>query len=83
MVGEEFIPFLNNAVRMTIHRSVEHAIRRFNVDLELIDYAGDFPELSMEMLIDLHRAAMDRLTWRPSELASYLVDRGITEQWQR
>lgn len=35
----------------------------------------------MDMLIDLHRAAMDRLTWRPSELASYLVDRGIAEQW--
>ena len=66
---------------LVLLRSVEHAIRRFNVDLELIDYAGDFPELSVEMLIDLHRAAMDRLTWTPSELASYLVDRGIAEQW--
>jgi uncharacterized Zn finger protein len=66
---------------LVLLRGVEHAIRRFNADLELIDYAGDFRELSMDILTDLHRAAMDRLTWRPSELASYLVDRGIAEQW--
>lgn len=66
---------------LVLLRGVEHAVKRLNVDLELIDYSGDFPELSMDMLIDLHRAAMDRLTWRPSELASYLVDRGITESW--
>ena len=66
---------------LVLLRSVEHAIRRFNVDRGLIDYAGDFPELSMDMLIDLHRAAIDRLTWTPSELASYLVDRGAAENW--
>jgi hypothetical protein len=47
----------------------------------LIDDAGDFPELSMDMLTDLHRAAMDRLSWTPKELATYLVDRGIGESW--
>lgn len=56
-------------------------IRRFIVDLELIDYAEDFRELSMDILIDLHRAATGRLNWPPSELASYLVDRGIAENW--
>ena len=66
---------------LVLLRSVEHAIRRFNVDLELIDYAEDFPELSMDILLDLHRAAIGRLNWPPSELASYLVDRGIAEQW--
>jgi len=66
---------------LVLLRSVEHAIGRFNVDLELIDYAGDFPEPSMDMLIDLHRVAMNRLTWSPEELASYLVDRGIAEHW--
>ncbi len=66
---------------LVLLRSVEHAIRRFNVDLELIDYAGDFPELSMDMLIDLHRVAIGRLTWSPEELASYLVDRGIAQHW--
>lgn len=48
---------------------------------DLIDYAGDFPELSMDMLIGLHRVAMGRLSWTPKELASYLVDRGVTEHW--
>lgn len=66
---------------LVLLRSVEHAIRRFNVDLDLIDYAEDFRELSMDILIDLHRAAIGRLNWPPSELASYLVDRGIAEQW--
>ncbi len=66
---------------LVLLRSVEHAIRRFNVDLELIDYAGDFPEPSMDMLIDLHRVAMNHLTWSPEELASYLVDRGVAEHW--
>jgi len=66
---------------LVLLRSVEHAIRRFNADLELIDYAGDFPELSMDMLIDLHRTAMGRLNWTPKELASYLVDRGIAAHW--
>jgi uncharacterized Zn finger protein len=66
---------------LVLLRSVEHAIGRFNVDLDLIDYAGDFPELSMDMLIGLHRAAMGRLAWTPKELASYLVDRGLTEHW--
>jgi uncharacterized Zn finger protein len=66
---------------LVLLRSVEHAIRRFNADLELIDYAEDFRELSMDILIDLHRAAIGRLNWPPSELASYLVDRGIAEQW--
>ena len=66
---------------LVLLRSVEHAIRRLNVDLELIDYADDFPELSMEMLIDLHRTAMDRLSWTPKELASYLVNRGVAEHW--
>ena len=66
---------------LVLLRSVEHAIGRFNVDLDLIDYAGDFPELSMDMLIGLHRVAMGRLAWTPKELASYLVDRGVTEHW--
>lgn len=66
---------------LVLLRSVEHAIRRFNVDFESIDYAGDFPEPCMDMLIDLHRAAIDRLTWTPKELASYLIDRGIAESW--
>lgn len=66
---------------LVLLRSVEHAIRRLNVDLELIDYADDFPELSMEMLIDLHRTAMGRLSWTPKELASYLVNRGVAERW--
>jgi uncharacterized Zn finger protein len=66
---------------LVLLRSVEHAIRRLNADLELIDYAEDFPELSMDMLIDLHRAAVGRLNWLPQELASYLVDRGLAEHW--
>lgn len=66
---------------LVLLRSVEHAIRQYNIDIELIDYADDCLELSMDMLIDLHRAAMDRLSWTPKELASYLVDRGIAESW--
>ncbi len=66
---------------LVLLRSVEHATRRFNADLELIDYAEDFPDLNMDILIDLHRAAIGRLNWPPSELASYLVDRGVAEQW--
>ncbi|MBU2677486.1 MAG: hypothetical protein KJP16_10405 [Gammaproteobacteria bacterium] len=66
---------------LVLLRSVEHAIRRFNTDLALIDYAGDLPELSIDMLIDLHRTAMGRLNWTPKELASYLFDRGIGEHW--
>ena len=66
---------------LVLLRSVEHAIRRYNIDIELIDYAADYPERSMDMLIDLHRASVDRLTWSPEELASYLVDRGLTEHW--
>lgn len=66
---------------LVLLRTVEHAIRRYNIDFELIDYADDFSELSMDMLIDLHRAAVCRLRWTPSELASYLVDRGVAEHW--
>lgn len=73
--------FADNLDPLVLLRSVEHAIRRFNVDLELIDYAEDSPELNMDILIDLHRAAIGRLNWPPSELASYLVDRGIAENW--
>ncbi len=73
--------FADKLEPLVLLRGVEHAIRRFNVDLKSIDYAGDFPELSMDMLIDLHRAAMDRLMWTPKEPASYLVDCGVTEHW--
>ena len=73
--------FADNLDPLVLLRSVEHAIRRFNADLELIDYAEDSPELNMDILIDLHRAAIGRLNWPPSELASYLVDRGIAENW--
>jgi uncharacterized Zn finger protein len=66
---------------LVLLRAVEHAIRRLNVDLELIDYAGEHPELCMDMLIDLHRVAVGRLKWTASELGSYLIDRGITESW--
>ena len=66
---------------LVLLRSVEYAVRRFNTDFALIDYAADFPELSMDMLIDLHRTAMGRLNWPPKELASYLVDRGVSEHW--
>ncbi|MDH3616604.1 MAG: hypothetical protein OEQ90_09045 [Gammaproteobacteria bacterium] len=62
-------------------RSVEHVIRRYNTDIKLIDYAGDYSELSTDLLTDLHRVAMERLGWSPEELASYLVDRGVTERW--
>ena len=73
--------FADKLDRLVLLRSVEHAIRRFNADFALIDYAGDFAELGMDLLTDLHRAATKRLTWTPSELASYLVDRGIAEHW--
>ena len=66
---------------LVLLRSVERAIQRFNADLERIDYADDFPESSTELLIDLHRAAMGRLTWSAQELASYLVDCGVAGQW--
>jgi hypothetical protein len=66
---------------LVLLRGVERAIRQFNGNLELIDDAGEYPDESTEMLIDLHRVALTRLTWTPSELASYLVDRGIAESW--
>jgi len=66
---------------LVLLRSVEHAIRRLNADLEMIDYAGESSELSTDLLIDLHRTAIGRLNWIPKELALYLVDRGVAEPW--
>ena len=66
---------------LVLLRGVERAIRQFNGDLKLIDDAGEYLDLSMEMLIDLYRVVLSRLTWTPSELASYLVDRGVAESW--
>jgi hypothetical protein len=66
---------------LVLLRSVEYAVRRFNTDFALIDYAADFPDRSMDMLIDLHRTAMGRLNWPPKDLASYLIDCGVSEQW--
>jgi len=62
-------------------RVVEHAIRRLNEDLCLIDDFGDFQELSADMLIDLHRKAIGRLDWVPKDLAEYLLDCALEESW--
>ena len=62
-------------------RGVECAIRRLNEDLGLIEDFGDFRELSIDLLIDLHRKAIGRLDWLPNELASYLVDRRQGDGW--
>jgi hypothetical protein len=66
---------------LVLLRSVEHAVRRLNVDIGMIDWVEDFPECSMDLLVDLHRKAIGRLNWTPEETASYLVDRGTAESW--
>jgi uncharacterized Zn finger protein len=62
-------------------RAVEYAVKRLDEDLESIDDIGDFREQTMEMLLHLHLSAVGRLDWTPPELASYLVDRSLTEGW--
>lgn len=66
---------------LVLLRVVEHAIRRLNEDLCLIDDFGDFQELSADMLIDLHRKAIGRLDWVPKDLAEYLLDCALEESW--
>ena len=66
---------------LVLLRSVEYAIRRLEIVLETIDDSGDCREESMEMLLQLHRNAISQLDWTPSELASYLVERSLTDCW--
>jgi uncharacterized Zn finger protein len=66
---------------LVLLRVVEHAIRRLNEDLCLIDDFGDFQELSADMLIDLHRKAIGRLDWVPKDQAEYLLDCALEESW--
>lgn len=62
-------------------RGVEHAVRRLELDLESIEDFGWIGQDSIEMLIELHREAVRRLDWTPSDLASYLVDRSLADCW--
>ena len=66
---------------LVLLRVVEHAIRRLNEDLCLIDDFGDFQGLSTDMLIDLHRKAAGRLDWAPKDLAEYLLDCALGDSW--
>jgi uncharacterized Zn finger protein len=66
---------------LVLLRVVEHAIRRLNEDLYLIDDFGDFQDLSTDMLIDLHRKAIGRLGWAPKDLAEYLLDCALEDSW--
>ena len=73
--------FADKLEPLVLRRIAEHAIRRLNIDLELIDYAYDFAEQSIDMLIDLHRLAMGRLNWTAAEVAAYLADCDAAGQW--
>lgn len=66
---------------LVLLRVAEHAIRRLNEDLCLIDDFGDFQELSTDMLINLHSKAIRRLDWTPKDLAEYLLDCALEESW--
>ena len=74
----EYVDHLDPLVLL---RAVEYAVQRLNAETRFIDDYGDFSDTSMEMLFDLHRAAVRRLLWRPADLASYLVDRHLSENW--
>lgn len=73
--------FVDQLEPVVLLRAVEYAVRRLNVDLESIDDIGDCREQTMEKLVHLHLSAVSRLDWTPAELASYLVDRSLTESW--
>ncbi len=62
-------------------RSVEYAIRRLDIVLEFVDDSAGYREDTMEILLQLHLNAISRLDRPTSELASYLVDRSLTECW--
>ena len=73
--------FADRLEPLVLLRSVEYAIRRLEIVLETIDDSGDYREKSMEILLQLHLNAIGQLDWTPSELASYLVDRSLTDCW--
>jgi uncharacterized Zn finger protein len=66
---------------LVLLRVVEHAIRRLNEDLCVIDDFDYFQELSTDMLVDLHRKAIGGLNWAPNDLAEYLLDCAMEESW--
>jgi hypothetical protein len=74
----EYVDHLDPLVLL---RAVEYAVQRFNAQTRFIDDYGDFSDTSMELLFGLHRAAVKRLDWQPADLASYLVDRYLSENW--
>ncbi len=73
--------FADQLEPLVLLRSVEYAIRRLDIVLEHIDDSGDCREETTEMLQRLHLRAINRLDWTPRELASYLVDRSLTDSW--
>jgi hypothetical protein len=62
-------------------RAVEFAVRRLDGEARFTDEYGDFSEFCRELVFNLHRVAVSRLDWSPAELASYLVDRYLSENW--
>ena len=66
---------------LVLLRSVEYAIRRLEIVLETVDDSAGYREDAMEILLQLHLNAISRLDWPTSELASYLVDRSLTDSW--
>ena len=73
--------FVDQIEPVVLLRAVEYAVRRLDVDLASIDDIADCCEQTMEMLLLLHLSAVSRLDWTPSVLASYLIDRSLTEGW--
>lgn len=66
---------------LVLLRVVEHAIRRRNEDLRVIDDFDYCQELSTDMLVDLHFKAIGGLNWAPKDLAEYLLDCAMGEGW--
>ena len=73
--------FSDQLQSLVLLRGVEYAIRRLDIVLEYIDDSGDCREESTELLQRLHLSAISRLDWTPLEVASYLIDRSLTDGW--
>ena len=62
-------------------RGVEFAVQRLDGEARFTDEYGEFSGFCRELLFNLHRVAISRLDWSPTDLATYLMDRYLSDNW--
>ena len=76
--------FADRIDSLVLLRAVEFAVQHFNVETEQTGSYGDWSDYwdaSTELLYALHLNAVNRLSWAPADLESYLKDRCLSEDW--